>query len=270
MKTLKISFLQSTPDFGREGMLQLLKSRYHVVEDDSYFDYLVATPWFYVNREAFYDFLERTPGHITVMYGCHEAIAPDFMLFDYYIGLDTVPGSDRTVKLPYLRHHLQEVHGGKEGLDAHALLASKTGFCNFIYANRKSHPNRDAMFHKLSAFRFVNSLGPHLNNTPGDGHRAEDWYASSIRMKKPYKFSIAFENAWYPGYTSEKIVTSMLAGTIPIYWGNPDISREFNSASFINCHDFPTLDAAAAYVQKVDEDDSLWCEIMSRPWKTPE
>lgn len=217
MKTLKISFLQSTPDFGREGMLQLLKSRYHVVEDDSDFDYLVATPWFYVNREAFYDFLERTPGHITVMYGCHEAIAPDFMLFDYYIGLDTVPGSDRTVKLPYLRHHLQEVHGGKEGLDAHALLASKTGFCNFIYANRKSHPNRDAMFHKLSAFRFVNSLGPHLNNTPGDGHRAEDWYASSIRMKKPYKFSIAFENAWYPGYTSEKIVTSMLAGTIPIY-----------------------------------------------------
>ena len=270
MKTLKISFLQSTPDFGREGMLQLLKSRYHVVEDDSDFDYLVATPWFYVNREAFYDFLERAPGHITVMYGCHEAIGPDFMLFDYYIGLDTVPGSDRTVKLPYLRHHLQEVHGGKEGLDAHALLASKTGFCNFIYANRKSHPNRDAMFHKLSAFRFVNSLGPHLNNTPGDGHRAEDWYASSIRMKKPYKFSIAFENAWYPGYTSEKIVTSMLADTIPIYWGNPDISREFNSASFINCHDFPTLDAAAAYVQKVDEDDSLWCEIMSRPWKTPE
>lgn len=105
MKTLKISFLQSTPDFGREGMLQLLKSRYHVVEDDSDFDYLVATPWFYVNREAFYDFLERAPGHITVMYGCHEAIAPDFMLFDYYIGLDTVPGSDRTVKLPYLRHH---------------------------------------------------------------------------------------------------------------------------------------------------------------------
>ena len=166
MKTLKISFLQSTPDFGREGMLQLLKSRYHVVEDDSYFYYLVATPWFYVNREAFYDFLERAPGHITVMYGCHEAIAPDFMLFDYYIGLDTVPGSDLTVKLPYLRHHLQEVHGGKEVLDAHAILASKTGFCNFIYANRKSHPNRDAMFHKLSAFRFVNSLGPHLNNTP--------------------------------------------------------------------------------------------------------
>ena len=46
MKTLKISFLQSTPDFGREGMLQLLKSRYHVVEDDSDFDYLIATPGF--------------------------------------------------------------------------------------------------------------------------------------------------------------------------------------------------------------------------------
>ena len=35
MKTLKISFLQSTPDFGREGIYQLLKDRYRVVEDDS-------------------------------------------------------------------------------------------------------------------------------------------------------------------------------------------------------------------------------------------
>lgn len=58
------------------------------------------------------------------------------------------------------------MHGGKAGLDVRALLASKTGFCNFIYANRKSHPNRDAIFHKLSSVRFVNSLGPHLNNTP--------------------------------------------------------------------------------------------------------
>ena len=56
----------------------------------------------------------------------------------------------------------------------------------------------------------------------------------------------------------------------PVKKSSPDISREFNSASFINCHDFPTLDDAAAYVKKVDEDDNLWCEIMSRPWKTPE
>ena len=204
------------------------------------------------------------------MYGCHEAIALDFMLFDYYIGLDTVSGSDRTVKLPSLRPHLQEVHGDKKDLDARALLATKTGFCNFIYSNRKSHPNRDEIFHKLSSYQFVNSLGPHLNNTPGDGHQSENWYDSSIQMKKPYKFSIAFENAWYPGYTSEKIVTSMLAGTIPIYWGNPNISQEFNSASFINCHEFPSLDDAIAYVKKVNEDDDLWCQIMSQPWKTPE
>ena len=154
MKTLKISFLQSTPDFGKESFRRLLQDRYHVEENDSDFDYLVATPWFYVNREAFYDFLERAPGHVTIMYGCHEAIAPDFMLFDYYIGVDAIPYYDRTVKLPSLRPHLQEVHGAKEGLNAENLLAAKTGFCNFIYANRKSHPNRDAMFHKLSGYKF--------------------------------------------------------------------------------------------------------------------
>lgn len=74
MKTLKISFLQSTPDFGKEGIRHLLEDRYHIEESDSDFDYLIATPWFYVNREAFYDFLERSPGHLTIMYGCHEAL----------------------------------------------------------------------------------------------------------------------------------------------------------------------------------------------------
>lgn len=270
MKTLKLSFLHATPDFGKEGIYDLLEDRYRLVEDDADFDYLIATPWLYVDREAFYDFLERAPGRITIMYGCHEAIAPDFMLFDYYIGLDAMADSDRTVKLPFLRHHLQEVHGTKEGMDVQALLAEKSSFCNFIYANKKSHPNRDAMFHKLSEYQFIHALGRHLNNTPGDNHRMGDWYSSSIQMKKPYKFSIAFENAWYPGYTSEKIVTSMLAGTIPIYWGNPNIDQEFNSASFINCHDFASLDEAAAYVKQVNENDDLWCEIMSRPWKTPE
>lgn len=271
MKTLKISFLKKTPDFAREGIQKLLGERYHLVEDDEDFDYLIATPWlYYAKKETLPDFMERSPGHITIMYGCHEAIAPDFMLFDYYIGLDTIAASDRTVKLPYLRHHLQEVHGTKQGLNTRTLLATKTAFCNFIYSNRKSHANRDSIFHKLSGYQFVHSLGPHLNNTPGDGHRADDWYASSIQMKKPYKFSIAFENAWYPGYTSEKIVTSMLAGTIPIYWGNPRIGEEFNSKSFINCHDFASLDDVVAYVKQVNENDNLWCEIMEQPWKTPE
>lgn len=50
----------------------------------------------------------------------------------------------------------------------------------------------------------------------------------------------------------------------------PDFGKEFNTLSFINCHEFATLDDAVAYVKKVDENDDLWCEIMSRPWKTPE
>lgn len=73
-----------------------------------------------------------------------------------------------------------------------------------------------------------------------------------------------------PATPVKKSSPACLRAPFPFTGGNPDISREFNSASFINCHDFPTLDDAAAYVQKVDEDDNLWCEIMSRPWKTPE
>ncbi len=73
-----------------------------------------------------------------------------------------------------------------------------------------------------------------------------------------------------PGYTSEKIVTSMLAGTIPIYWeirtsaGN---SIPPHSSTATTSQPWTT---PRPMCKKVDEDDNLWCEIMSRPWKTPE
>ena len=53
-----------------------------------------------------------------------------------------------------------------------------------------------------------------------------------------YKFTISFENASHVGYTSDRIVEAMRVNSIPIYWGNPLIGREFNIKSFVNYHDF--------------------------------
>lgn len=214
MKTLKISFLQSTPDFGREGMLQLLKSRYHVVEDDSDFDYLVATPCFTSTGRLFTIFWNG-PRHITVMYGCHEAIAPVSCCLTITSGSIRCPEATALSNSPTFATICRKCTAERKAWMPMLSWPPKRVSATSFTPTANPIPTGMPMFHKLSAFRFVNSLGPHLNNTPGDGHRAEDWYASSIRMKKPYKFSIAFENAWYPGYTSEKIVTSMLAAPFP-------------------------------------------------------
>ena len=43
-----------------------------------------------------------------------------------------------------------------------------------------------------------------------------------------YMFSITMENASYSGYFTEKILDCFLTGTIPIYYGDPDIGNIFN------------------------------------------
>lgn len=48
-----------------------------------------------------------------------------------------------------------------------------------------------------------------------------------------FRYNVAFENAAHPGYTTEKIIAPMLAGAIPIYWGDPEVARDFNADAFI-------------------------------------
>jgi hypothetical protein len=50
---------------------------------------------------------------------------------------------------------------------------------------------------------------------------------------KDYRFSFAFENANYPGAFCEKLTDCFATGTIPIYWGNPDIGEFFDTNGII-------------------------------------
>jgi hypothetical protein len=48
-----------------------------------------------------------------------------------------------------------------------------------------------------------------------------------------YMFSVAIENARYETYFTEKIQDCFATGTIPIYYGSPDIGRFFNPKGII-------------------------------------
>ena len=48
-----------------------------------------------------------------------------------------------------------------------------------------------------------------------------------------YKFYLAFENTKSPGYITEKIVNAMLAGVIPVYWGDESIFEFVNRDAII-------------------------------------
>ena len=78
------------------------------------------------------------------------------------------------------------------------------------------------------------------------------------------------ENAVYRGYTSEKIVSSLQAHTVPIYWGDPAVTELINPKAFINCHDYSSFDEVIERVKEIDNNDDLWLDMVTQPWQTEE
>ena len=58
----------------------------------------------------------------------------------------------------------------------------------------------------------------------------------------------------------------MMSETIPIYWGNPHIDKEFNPNSFIWIRDKRDVDDAIEKVIMLDQNDEKWIEMMNNPW----
>ena len=53
-----------------------------------------------------------------------------------------------------------------------------------------------------------------------------------------YNFAICFENCTFEGYITEKIFDCFVVGTIPIYYGAPDIEKYIPKNCFIDMRDF--------------------------------
>ena len=99
------------------------------------------------------------------------------------------------------------------------------------------------------------------NNTGG---RVKD----KLALLREHKFAIAFENAAYPGYTTEKIVDAFLAGTIPIYWGDPAVTQFFNSKAFIQCREGEPLTDVFQRIQKINESPECYEAMLREPMFT--
>jgi hypothetical protein len=149
------------------------------------------------------------------------------------------------------------------------ILQKKKRFCAFIYYNLNGQV-RNLFFDLLSKYKRVDAPGRCRRNIPGFDNRpnmrGKGRYESKVRFLRNYKFAIAFENASYPGYTTEKLFHAMLANTIPIYWGNPVVHRDFNTKSFINYHDFKSIDKVIRRVIELDKDDGYYAKYMRQPW----
>jgi hypothetical protein len=58
----------------------------------------------------------------------------------------------------------------------------------------------------------------------------------------------------------------MTVNSIPLYWGNPLIDREFNTKSFINFYDFKNQSEMIDFIIELDKNDDKYLEMLNQPW----
>ena len=186
-----------------------------------------------------------------------ENQVPDFNLCDYAIGFDYIDFGDRYVRFPLWALYLQDTEA-METKHHNVSMSEKKDFCSFVVSNPHGNEARARFMEMLSEYKPVHSGGRWRNNVGGP---VED----KLAFQKQHKFSMAFENAAHPGYTTEKIVQSFAAQTVPIYWGDPRVAETFNKEAFINCNDFPNWESVIARVKEIDQNDALWEKMVKTP-----
>lgn len=178
---------------------------------------------------------------------------PCYVMVDFALGKKAIPPVNKNINIKKIK---------KE----------KTEFCNFIYSQDIIFRNN--FFKELSKYKKIDSPGRCMNNMlPIGSHRdakksrgSNNWVEEKLKFLNKYKFTIGFENASVSGWTTEKLTHPMLVNSIPIYFGHKDVSREFNTKSFINYHDFNNLKNFVDFIIKVDNDDKLYEQILKEPF----
>jgi glycosyltransferase involved in cell wall biosynthesis len=69
-----------------------------------------------------------------------------------------------------------------------------------------------------------------------------------------YRFALCFENTRFPGYVTEKIFDSFFAGTIPVYYGAPDIADFVPEGTFVDFSRYGSFDALDDALRGFGED----------------
>lgn len=178
-----------------------------------------------------------------------ENTVPDFNLCDYAFSYHYINFNDRHTRLPlsYMSDEYKSLYSENRILKN----ISNKKFCNFIYSNQvRSDSIRSIFFEELCKYKIVDSSGKLHNNCPPIGPLRED----KIKFLSNYKFTIAFENSDVDGYTTEKIIDPLVAGSIPIYWGNCQVARDFNHKSFLVLKD-RSITSIQELIQKMKEID---------------
>lgn len=247
-KKIRCHFTDFWKGFNYKDILEVFLSEYELILDNKNPDYLFYS-CFGMNHLKYDNCIK--------IFLSGENSIPDLNLCDYAVCLSDIQSGDRVshFNLAYIWGHREPYHPDQ---DTDQLLNRK--FCNFVYSNNWcADPIREHFFNALSKYKRVDSGGNFLNNMGG---RVGD----KRSFLKEYKFTIAIENSSLPGYSTEKILDPLLAQSLPIYWGHPNISSDCNPNSFVNLMDYNSLEEAVEEIIRLDNDNAAYLEKVTAPF----
>lgn len=184
-----------------------------------------------------------------------ENLVPDFNICDYAIGFHEIDFNDRYLRMPlyHIYNRAYEKAICRNNYDDFYYLNRK--FCCSVISNSLADSARAKMLNLLEKYKPVDNGGKYKNNVGG-------CVKDKLEFESNYKFTLCFENSSTIGYTTEKLLEGFAGNGIPIYWGNPNVEKEFNKKSFVNCNRFNSLQEAMGYIQYLDKNDEKYLEMV--------
>lgn len=253
MKKIKINFVDFWPGFEKTNnyFYNLLVQKYRVSIDEN------PDLLFYSCYDKKY-----------LNYSCRrifytaENVRPDFSACDFAFSFDynnrknhfRLPLYSMYVDLLQMREKIESSLSREE---AQKKWRAKSKFCCMVVSNANAVKRLD-FFKALSKVKQVDSGGGTLNNVGGK-------VPDKMEFIKDYKFVIAFENSQFDGYTTEKILEPIYKDCIPIYWGNKQVDKDFNSKRFVDYNSFESEKELIDWLLEIEQNEELAIDILTQP-----
>ncbi|XP_078173101.1 alpha-(1,4)-fucosyltransferase-like [Carex rostrata] len=172
--------------------------------------------------------------------------------------------------------NVQATYAGKTFRITHSYhVASKKRDDVLVYwSSSRCIGQRDATAKSFLSLVPHHSFGRCLNNVGGEDNaltmypdcKMEDnpithWWDHLHCAQSHYKFVLAIENTWTESYVTEKLFYPLEAGSVPIYFGAPNVWDFVPPNSIIDASKFESVEKLAEYVKAVAEDPVAYAEF---------
>lgn len=264
MENLKVGFVDFWPEFNYENAFLPILQKYFNVEITTHSPDIIISSIF--NRD-----LQAPKFHNAKKFlFLGENHRPNQFPHMYSISFD--PHSEKNFRLPLWQFYLILKPELKE------ILFNRNNNANFFerFASfTVSNPHnffRNSFYDQLNSYKRVHSYGRFKVNDFSLQHASQGKYWRDAKyeffLQRRHKFAITYEHSSYPGYCTEKLMDGFLGGSIPIYWGDPRIHKEWNEKAFINSMKLGS--DTFETIKKLDNDPKLFEEMYNAPVFTDE